>query len=205
MKKEISLELARVHAHLCGDGYTCIWKTKRKGRRFFAVTGYCNNNQKLLDKFRKDFSLIFGVKMKMRKNREVSISSIRIFKELKNNFGEFGSHKWRIHKSIKNSNKKIKIEWLKSFFEDEAYHEKKYNRLKTKSVNLKGLKDVKGILNSLKIFSTLTGPNCDKSYYLTIPRFDIVDVFNDFTKEPIRKIAGTGFEHRDLRVMGPTS
>jgi hypothetical protein len=29
----ISPELARVHAHLCGDGTVCIWKTKEKGRK----------------------------------------------------------------------------------------------------------------------------------------------------------------------------
>ena len=187
--ENISLELARIHAHLCGDGYTCIWKTKQKGRKFIAVTGYCNNNHRLLDKFQRDFSKTFGVKMKMRRKKgEVSISSIRIHKEIRNKFGDFGSKKWRIPPSIKNSSKEIKLEWLKSFFEDEAYCEEKYNRLKTKSVNLEGLKEIKELLNSLNIFSTLTGPNCDKSYYLTIPKFNEVKGFSNFVKEPIRKV-----------------
>jgi len=187
--KDLPIELIRIHANLCGDGYTCIWKTKEKGRNFSAVTGYCNNNQKLLKRFREDFGKIFGVKMKLKKyGKEVSVRSIRIYKELKNKFGKFGSREWRIPNIIKESGKEIKIIWLSTFFEDEAYHEKRYNRLKTKSMNFNGLKDIKELLDSLKIFSSLTGPNCDGSYYITIPRFDKVEEFNDFVKEPIRKV-----------------
>ena len=168
-KEEISMELARIHAHLCGDGHVCIYKTKAKDRKFKANIGYSNNNQKLLTNFREDFSKIYHVKMKMRPNRDVSISSIRIYRDLTGKFGKFGSKEWRIHKSILNSDNQIKLEWLNSFFEDEAYDEKRYNRLKIKSVNLEGLKDAKQLLTSLNIFSSLTGPNCDKTYYLTIP------------------------------------
>ncbi len=187
MDEGISPELARVHAHLCGDGFACFFKTAEKDRKFTAITGYCNNNQKLLDKFREDFSNIFNVKMKMRQNKQVSIRSIKIFNQLVNRFGRFGSNEWRIHNSIKNSDKTIKIEWLKAFFEDEAYHEKRYNRLKTKSMNYNGLRDVKEMLGSLDIESSLTGPNCDKSYYLTIPRFNSLAEFSSFVKEPSRK------------------
>ena len=187
MNKEVTQELARVHAHLCGDGSVCTWKTKEKDRKLTAVTVYCNNNQKLLDNFRNDFSKIFGVKMKMRNNRDVSIRSIRIYTELTNRFGKFGSYQWRIHSSIKNAGKEIKLEWLKAFFEDEAYDEKRYNRLRIKCMNYSGIKDAKEMLDSLNIKSTLTGPNCDKSYYLTIPNFSSVVEFQDFVKEPARK------------------
>lgn len=187
MDGEISPKLARIHAHLCGDGFACFFRTTEKDRKFTAITGYCNNNQKLLDKFREDFSNIFNVKMKMRQNKQVSIRSIKIFNQIANRFGKFGSREWRIHDSIKNSDKAIKIEWLKAFFEDEAYHEKRYNRLKIKSMNYMGLRDIKEILDSLNIKSSLTGPNCDKSYYLTIPHFDSVAEFSGFVKEPARK------------------
>src|SRR4030042_2624440 len=127
-KEEMSPELARVHAHLCGDGSSCIWKTKEKDRKFRAVTGYYNKNQKLLDKFRSDFSKLFEVKMKMRENKEVCVKSIRIFTELRERFGDFGSRKWRIPLEIKEANKELKLEWMTAFFEDEAYHEKRYIR-----------------------------------------------------------------------------
>ncbi len=187
----ISLSLARIHAHLCGDGYSYISKTNQKGRKFIAMTGYCNNNFRLLSIFRTDFKEIFGVKMRLKRNNEVFVKSIRIFKELASKFGQFGSRAWKIPSSIKSSNKKIKLEWLKAFFEDEAYHEKRYNRLKTKSINLKGLKDVKEILDSINIKSNITGPNCDSTHYITIPKFNSYKEFGNFCKEPIRKNSGS--------------
>ena len=189
MEEEISPELARVHAHLCGDGTVCKWKTKspNSDRINTAVTGYYNKNQKLLDKFREDFGKIFSVKMRMRKNVDVCIRSVRIYNELINRFGLFGSRQWRVHNSIKHSGKEIKLEWLKAFFEDEAYHEKRYNRLRIKSMGFLGLKDAKEMLDSMGIFCTLTGPNCDESYYLTIPKFSSIESFKDFVKEPARK------------------
>jgi hypothetical protein len=189
-KEEISPELARVHAHLCGDGSVCIWKTKEKDRRFRAVIGYYNKNQKLLERFRNDFGRLFDVKMKMRKNRDVCVKSIRIYTELKERFGDFCSRKWRIPLEIKESNKTLKLEWMKSFFEDEAYNEKRYNRLKIKSMNCMGLKDIKEMLDSLGIKCYLTGPNCDSSFYLTIPQFDSIPDFEDFVKEPVRSRQG---------------
>jgi len=185
--RNISPELSRIHAHLCGDGSVFIFKTKEKDRNFRGGVGYYNKNQLLLNKFREDFNKLFGVKMKMRKNREVIIRSVKRAKWFIKTFGEFGSKKWRIPKEIKNSNKKIKLEWLKAFFENEAYDEKRYNRLKIKSMNQIGLMDAKEILDSIGIFFRLTDPNCDESYYLTIPNFNNVKEFKNFVKEPIRK------------------
>ncbi len=185
--ENISPELARIHAHLCGDGSVFIFKTKEKGRKFSGGIGYYNKNQDLLNKFRNDFSKIFKVKMKMRKNREVSIRSVKRANYFISKFGSFKSKEWKIPILIKKAPKKIIIEWLKAFFEDEAYHEKRYNRLKIKSMNYLGLKDVKRLLNKLGIFSSLTGPNIDKSYYLTISKFNKIKEFEDFSKKPIRK------------------
>lgn len=185
--KEMSPELARIHAHLCGDGSVFIFRTKAKDRNWTGGVGYYNNNQQLLDKFRADFSKLFGVKMKMRKNREVSIRSVKRAREFIKKFGSFNSREWKIPEIIKNSDKEIKLEWLKAFFEDEAYDEKRYNRLKIKSVNYNGLKDAKELLDSMGISSSLTGPNSDKTYYLAVPRFDSIREFSDFVKVPIRK------------------
>jgi len=187
LPEEIIPELARIHAHLCGDGSVFIFKIKAKDRNFRAGIAYSNNNQRLLDDFRKDFTKLFGVKMKMNEKVDVSVKSIKIFQELTGRFGDFGSRKWRVHNSIKNANATMKLEWLKAFFEDEAYDEKRYNRLRIKSMNLIGLRDAKEMLDSLGIFSSITGPNCDLSYYLTIPQWGSVELFNEFVKEPARK------------------
>ncbi|MGY4884052.1 MAG: hypothetical protein ACP5NZ_00545 [Nanobdellota archaeon] len=184
--ENISPELVRIHAHLCGDGSVFIFRTKEKDRKLRGGVGYYNKNQILLDKFRGDFNKLFGVKMKMRKNKEVVIRSVKRARLFIENFGEFGSRKWRIHDKIKNSSKEIKLEWLKAFFEDEAYDEKAYDRLKIKSVNKNGLMDAKELLDSMNITSKITGPNSDKSYYLTIPKFSKIIEFNGFVKLPIR-------------------
>jgi len=182
----ISPEIARIHAHLCGDGSVYKYKTKEKDRDFRYCIGYYNKNQRLLDEFREDFNKVFNVKMKMRKEKDVSVSSLRIFKILSEKFGNFGSYNWRIPQIIMKSDNSIKIEWLKAFFNDESYYEVKYNRLKTKSMNYQGLNDVQNMLNLIGIKSNLTGPNCDNSYYLTISNFRNICEFNDFIKEPIR-------------------
>ena len=54
-------------------------------------------------------------------------------------------------------------------------------------MNHLGLIDTQKMLESLNIKSSLTGPNCDDSYYLTIPKFDFIKEFKDFTKKPVRK------------------
>ena len=185
-KKEVSEELARVHAHLCGDGSVFIYKTKEKNRQLRAEIGYYNNNQRLLDNFRSDFSKVFNVKMSMKK-KKVIIKSIKLYNILIERFGSFHSRVWRIPEIIKNSNKELKLEWLKAFFEDEAYHEKRYNRMRIKCMNLNGLKDAKEILDSLNIISRITGPNCDDSFYLVLPHFDTIEEFKGFTKEAIRR------------------
>lgn len=189
MKEEIimSPELARIHAHLCGDGCVSSYKTSEKDRVNRGVIAYYNKNPKLLISFRRDFSKLFNVKMTLKEKEYVCVKSIRIHNYFIDNFGKFGSREWRISNSIKEATNKVKLQWLKAFFEDEAYDEKKYNRLKTKSMNFKGLQDTKELLDSLKINSTITGPNCDGSFYLTISKFSSIAEFKGFTKEPIRQ------------------
>jgi len=184
---KITESLTRIHAHLCGDGSISFYKTSEKDRINRAQIEYSNKNPILLNNFREDMRKEFGVKMTLRKDKEVIVKSIKLAMLIKENFGDLSSRKWRIPHIIKTSQIEIKLEWLKAFFEDEAYHEIKYNRLKIKSVNYNGLKDVQDILNSLRIVSKITGPNCDGSWYLTIPKFSSIDLLSTFKKEQARK------------------
>ncbi len=54
-------------------------------------------------------------------------------------------------------------------------------------MNKKGLGDVKELLLKLNITSSLTGPNCDGSYYLTLSKFSEINLFKNFIKTPCRK------------------
>jgi hypothetical protein len=69
---------------------------------------------------------------------------------------------------------------------DEAYVEDRYNRIKVKSVNFAGLMDLEEMLGSIGVFANVTGPNCDGSWYLTIPHKNSTR-FRDFTKLKVRK------------------
>ena len=180
----LSEELVRVHAHLCGDGGLYRFKTRRKDRINIALIYYFNNNEKLIEAFRKDMNKLFGVRMYYAKKRNwVKVASIRIADYL-NQLSEYGARKWRIPSIIKNAPRKYKIEWVKAFCYDEAYVPPKRNYIRIKSMNHVGLKDVKEMLDSIKIDAHITGPNCDKSYYLNIRK---MAEFEYFTKKKSRK------------------
>ena len=89
-----------------------------------------------------------NIKFSNHKENEVRIRNNSIIKYFLN-YGNFGSREWRISKEIKNGNNKIKSEWLKSFFNDEATISGK--RIIVSSVNKIGLCDVKYLLDSLDI------------------------------------------------------
>jgi len=77
------------------------------------------------------------------------------------------SYTWYIPHFIVNANSKVVALWLRAFFVDEATVTKT-GIVRIKSMNYTGLKQIKRLLRKFKIESTLTGPNCDKPYYLGI-------------------------------------
>lgn len=144
--EKITPALARIHAHLCGDGHQTTYREKddhgywakyRKNPfRTRYVVGYDNNNEDLLNEFRRDIYEVFGVKGNKYKNT-IKVKSRRIwefFKEM-----EVGdSHSWRIPKEIRNGSKKIMKNWIRAFFDDDA-HFNANGRIRLKIVNKKGL------------------------------------------------------------------
>lgn len=181
---ELSEELVRIHAHLCGDGGLYKYKTSEKDRINRAVIIYFNTNPKLILSFQEDMTKLYGVKMTYIPRKSlVKVASIRIANDLLN-LSEYGTRTWRIPIVIKNSSRKLKIEWVKSFSHDEGYLPKDRKIIRIKSMNFLGLKDIQEMLVSLNIPSNLTGPNCDKSYYLNIKK--VLELEN-FTKEKSRK------------------
>ncbi|MBW3003157.1 hypothetical protein KY328_01975 [Candidatus Woesearchaeota archaeon] len=165
---KISEELVRIHAHLCGDGGVYFFKTSENDRINRAEIAYYNTNEALISTFRNDMGKLFGIKMTYsQKKSVVHVFSIRIAQFL-TTLSEYGARKWRIPDSIKTSPRKYKVEWIKAFSLDEGYLPTDRRCIRIKSMNLLGLGDAKEMLDSLNIHSNLTGPNCDKSYYLNI-------------------------------------
>ncbi|MBL7055767.1 hypothetical protein ISS07_02535 [Candidatus Woesearchaeota archaeon] len=190
--KNLLKSFARVHAHLCGDGGLYFYKTSEKDRINRAELSYFNTNEDLIKSFRKDMKLLFNVKMTYHPEKiRLKVKSLRIAKVFLE-YGKYGTREWRIPDLIKNSTKSIKLEWIKALSHDEGYTPLKRNIIRIKSMNSKGLKDTKNLLDSIKINSWITGQNSDGSWYLNIRK---EKELSNFTKQPSRrKIAERGFE-----------
>ncbi len=173
----LSPELVRIHAHLCGDGHITMYKTSEKDRVNRAAVVYTNKNPDLLQEFQLDMNKVFGVKMSRGPKHEVIVKSIRIANFLLS-LSKYKSKEWRIPKIIKNSSKFLKLEWIVAFSKDEGYLPPDRKCIRIKSMNLYGLKDLKEILDSLCIYSNLTGQNCDNSYYINIKKMKELENFS---------------------------
>ena len=184
--------LARIHAHLCGDGNLCFYKTSEKDRINRASISYFNTDINLINSFRHDMNSFFGVKMTYSPRFiKVSIQSLRIANFL-SHLGEYGCREWSVPEIVKNSNKNIKLEWIKAFCHDEGYTPKGKTIIKIKSMNFNGLQNIKELLISIKIDSWITGMNCDGSWYLTIRKMNELE---NFYKKPARKKIIAGGRH----------
>lgn len=166
----------RIHAHVCADG--CLYKSRsrrshkdllkhpRKNiwRNIFHVV-YVNNEACLLDQFSQDVFEAYGRKpVKSRKN-EIEVQAKWILDRL-SYLGAGKSHEWFISEEIMCSKKGLIIEWLRAFFDDEAYVDKFCNNITLNVVNKQGLKQIQNLFNRLGIHETsLTGPYFYKKYY----------------------------------------
>ena len=194
--KEITPALARIHAHICADGslYKCrekdnygyYGKHRKNPYRVRYTVIYTNNNRNLIKEFRKDIKEIFAVRGKSRRSKdnkninEIRINSRRIWDFLKQ-LGVGGSHNWYIPKEIIKGSKKIKINWIRAFFDDEAYFDKN-NRIRVKIVNEKGLKQLRNILKEFVPcnITPKTGSYWGKTYCLNVLKSN-VDKYNKIT------------------------
>jgi intein/homing endonuclease len=108
---------------------------------------------------------------------EIRVRNKELFEKLRK-LGANRSNCWRIGKEIFQASEKVKKEWLRAFFDDEATIETKNRiRIRIKSVNLKGLTDIALLLKDLGIISNITGPNNDRTWYLTISNKNSLNTF----------------------------
>lgn len=182
------LALARVHAHLCGDGMLCFYRSTEKDHRNRAQIAYFNSDLTLISEFRRDMHDLFNVKMTLTKYREkhyqLKVQSLRIAYFLRELSPDYHSRLWSIPDLITTASAKVKLEWIKAFSRDEGYLPKDRNCIRIKSVNCKGLLQVQSMLNTLQIKNNITGPNCDNTWYINIKR---EKELAHFTKNPSRE------------------
>lgn len=180
-----TITLARIHAHLCGDGHVSQYRSSEKDHKIRAEVVYTNKNPSLRNDFRKDMTALFGVKMTPGPKYEVRVRSKRIYNALMA-FGPYKSREWHVPQFVSAAAPDLKCAWLSAYFQDDAYLEKRYDRLKIKSVNHGGLVGVQVLLLSLGVQARITGQNCDGTWYLTISKLSTT-MFADFRKSPARK------------------
>jgi len=177
---KIQKALARIHAHVCGDGWLKerIIKRSPSSRRtswgksnYFKdyYVEYYNNEKNLLREFIHDLRTVFGNKFYICiTEKKVQVRNKKIFTLLKE-LGCNKSRSWFISEKILNLTNEVHKAWLCAFIDDEAYIDTKKKEIVLNSVNLNGLKQVGLILKKLQISFTLNGPYKDV-YRLRITR-----------------------------------
>src|SRR3989344_7090646 len=126
----LSLAEARIHSHICGDGYIGVYKCKRsKGelqkrprkiiyRNKYSVR-YFNNELTLLDSFSRDVKYAYGLDAICSKG-ERQICGKWLYARLKK-LGAGKSKEWFISDEIMCSSNEIVSAWLSAFFDDEGH------------------------------------------------------------------------------------
>ncbi|HXK32373.1 MAG: hypothetical protein A2Z68_01610 [Candidatus Nealsonbacteria bacterium RBG_13_38_11] len=144
---KITPALARIHAHLSGDGNLyhskekdCYgpWARYRKNlyrTKYYLV--YNNNYQALLNEFWQDIFSTFGIRGKKSEKNRIRVTSKKAYELLKR-LGAGGSFVWKIPKEITGSSNAIMKNWIRAFFDDEADFDDD-GRIRVKCVNKKGL------------------------------------------------------------------
>ena len=150
---ELSKELTRIIAHIFGDGCLSIDKNN------YIHMQYYNQNRILLDNFKKDISSLFDVDYIYESVNKttpfVSLSSsiAIILNQIVNTFNSKVSV---VPEIIKKAPEDIKIEFIKSFFDDEAYV--KFNppdrRIELTLSNKQFLLEMKNLLKGFGIETT---------------------------------------------------
>jgi len=153
-------EKASLHAYLCGDGNISIRK-ERKAKRVHYEISFFPDDPFMLKNFQNAFLSYYGI-MPLNIRKEGKMFRLRIANKVicqdLLRLGKYGKYDWTIPKEIL---KKFKETWLACFFDCEAHVNKK-GVIQVKSVNQKGLENVKTLLESLNINPRLNGPYTPK-------------------------------------------
>lgn len=177
---------SRIVAHVCADGWLSQYTEKEAlqivdGRRYHRdreryEVGYSNNEQVLLQEFRDDINTVYDIERNIREG-EIRLQSKRVFKRLKH-LGAGSTYEWEVGNPIQSAAQPVKKSWLRAFFDDEATVSASSHRIRVKSMNETGLQDVVSLLEDIGIPSSLTGPNCDESWYLTISKRNVPEYYS---------------------------
>jgi len=162
---------ARIHAYLCGDG-SVSWRRERANGKLHCEIRFYPDDKSMLRSFSDAFRAVYGREphvKKLKNHYRVAITSMTAAKDLLGD-GKFSSTEWAIPDWIL-QNEQNSLEWLRAFFDAEAYVGRK--RICVQCVNRNGLTQVEEMLKRIGIESrryeyTRKNPNWNINYHLVI-------------------------------------
>src|SRR3989338_3974097 len=199
---KITQEFARLHAHICGDGYIEKTYSKRSEKSLIDhprknlihdryYVRYVNKENILVNQFIKDVKSVFGRKVTKLRRFEYEVCGKWIY-DIFYNPGALKSYNWFIPSRIMNSNKLVKKEWLKAIFDDEGYIAK--NQIELGIVNKKAINQIQKLLKNFKIKTKLYKPYIPKN-----PKHRIVYRISIQRENVLKYFKCIGFSHNQKR------
>lgn len=171
--------LARIHAHVCGDGHLIQTREKddygylkqyRQGyyRRRYAIA-YTNKNWALIESFIRDAREAFGLRPRYEASKWMVVVKSKAVWELIKRLGAGKSREWSIAQEILDAPVAVQAAWLKAFFDDEAHFDP-LGRIRVRSVNRPGLEQVAIMLRGFVPchLTPAAGLYPDESCYLVV-------------------------------------
>lgn len=170
--EKLTIEKARIIAHLIGDGAHYI--TRHDYNLKYEV-----RDEESLKQFNDDLIKVYGLKPSWEWNTSgftgkpiqfVRLRSKLAFEDLLR-YASYYSKNWKINSELLNSSKEIKREFLKTFFDDEGSVTKEGKRgiIKLYSINLEGLKQIQRILLEFNIQTKInSGYGCKRNVYAVL-------------------------------------
>ena len=132
---------SRILGYLAGDGSVFRY-IDRNNEEYFGIS-FFPDNLCVAKTYVDDMSKVYGVVLKIKEEKNhynISIKNRVIYKELMS-IGSYGNLDWKVPFKFLDT-EQMKKEWLRSFFDCEAYVGK--NVIQVQSVNESGLNQVMG-------------------------------------------------------------
>lgn len=181
-KRGITKEEAYILGVLCGDGYI----VKKTNRIELQV-----KDKDFIEFFDKCFQKKFNRTGRIRKRKDnglwaYSLYSKEIVKSLSIYNEKCKTKEWRVPKEVINGNDKIKGFYLRGLFDSEGHISNNLHNIEFVSTNFNALKDLKKLLDCLKINYNVSFRTCKiKDYTFNGYKIRIFNLYNllNFKKE----------------------
>ncbi|NYZ79624.1 hypothetical protein H0N95_00040 [Candidatus Micrarchaeota archaeon] len=158
---KMNYKKAMIHGFLAGDGTVSIRREHRVPTTVHYDIFFYPDHIKLVDLYCAAFEQVYGKKLTLCKRGFENYGNCYAIKSCCKkatidllSLAPIATYEWRVPFNFL-EDKKSKIEWVKAFFDAEAHVSTVKNvRITVQSVNKKGIKDVKKLLEGLGITSS---------------------------------------------------